>query len=222
VADDAVRSRTKVDGRGGRLLVGQQLDDRDPARDLGHLSDQAVGRDDRVVQPDARVRAGSDHDLLLELARGPPDHADGDPAVVRREARAVSKAEQPSELLVLARGGPALDHFLAEVVDLPAKPLVLRLRARKPADPARGVAERPRHALGGHLEGTQAAREAALHPVQPATRGLPEVDADERERDDHEGDDDDPPAQHAPRACARRRDGGLRAPLGGAERRHPC
>ena len=122
---------------------------------------------------------------------GAPDHAGRDRAVVLREARAVEVAEDRLQLGVLADGGLVEDRLLAGLVALLAELLVLVAGVDQAAEPARGVAERARDALGADLERAQDARAAGLDAVQEAAVGLPEVDGDERERDDAQDRDDE-------------------------------
>ena len=112
-------------------------------------------------------------------------------AVVLREAGAVEVAEDRLQLGVLADGGLVEDRLLPGLVALPAELLVLVAGVDQAAEPARGVAERARDALGADLERAQDARPAGLDAVQEAAVGLPEVDGDERERDDTQDRDDE-------------------------------
>ena len=53
VQRDPLRPGPEVDGRDGRLLVGEELDPRGAARHARHDPDEAIGGHHRVVDPNA-------------------------------------------------------------------------------------------------------------------------------------------------------------------------
>src|SRR5262249_23103587 len=100
----------------------------------------------------------------------------------------------PEQLLqrrVLLARRLALDELLAQLVDLAAQLLVLRLRVREARDPAGEVAERLRDAVRGDLERPQHGGGGALRVVPPTVARLAEVDRQQDERDQHEADHDE-------------------------------
>ena len=213
VADDAGRVRAQVERGDGARLVGEQRHPRAPARHLRHSADEPRRGDNRVVEVDARVRAGGYEHLLLELARRAADDARGDAVVVAGEGGALAEAQQPPELGVLAHGRLVLDRLLAETLVLPAELLVLRLRIEHVARPAVQVFERLRDALGRNLERVEDGGAGALDVVERPARGLAEVHAQERERDDDEA-HDDRAANEGLARLRRRRCGGHGPPSG--------
>ena len=90
----------------------------------------------------------------------------------------------------------------------------------QPREPAVGVAERARDAVGADLERPQHGRAGALDAVQPAARRLAEVDRDQDEREQHEDSRHDSPLDGGGTAGGRA--GGPGARSGGPQDRNPC
>ena len=198
VADDADRAGLVVLCRDVALLVGEERDEGRVAEDLRDVADEAVLGDDRVVDADAVLAAGRDHDRLVELAGGIGQDLGSHRSVrVVRVGRQLLDLQDLLVLRRLLRGRGDLDRLLTPLLDVLAQLLVLVLRVEDVRRPVVSVLERARDAIRGDLERAQDGRARALEAVQAAVRRLPEIDRDHHQRDEHEQADDEPPAPGA-------------------------
>ncbi len=128
------------------------------------------------------------------------------------EAWAVPEVQQLAQPFVLADGEQALVDLLTKQLVLVAQALGVRARVEEAVDPCVCVPERLGDTVGCHLERAQHRRGARLDARDGAVVVLPEGERHERERDQHEAADDEPPPRcgggsRGRLACGRAPDG---------------
>ena len=202
----------EVDRGDGALVVREERDARRARADPAHRSDEPVGGDDRVVDPNAVVAADGDDDRLRVRCRRTRDHPGGETAEAVREPRAVPEVEQLSEPVVLAEGQLPLVDLLAQQLVLVAKALGVRARVEEAVHPGVDVAERLGDPVGSHLEGAQHGGRSRLRARHRAVVVLAEREGDEHEREENEPTDDKAPphrggGSRGRLACGRAPDG---------------
>ena len=176
------RAGAQVDRGHGRLLVGEQLHPRRPGRDPGDEADEAVRGDDRVVDPDAVLRARRDDDRLRERAGRPADHLGRDRVEVGGEARTVDVVEQRRRY---AFSWSANSLWIARWrrSRLGAERSASERAVEQAVGPAVGVTERLRDALEAHRERAEDGRAGRLDAAQRAVVAGAERERDEDERE---------------------------------------
>ena len=155
-------------------------------RDFGHLPDEPVGRDDRIVQRDPVVRARGHQELLVVRCRRLGDDARRDRREVLGEAGPVDERERLAEALVLLRRRLVEDELVAQGLQLRLQRVSLGLRVGEVGDVAVGVLERPCDPLARHLERRQDCQPELLRAVERPLVVLAQIDGQEGERDDDE------------------------------------
>ena len=159
------------------------------------------------------------YDRLVELAQRPSGHTREDRPVALGVLRGLVVVELLLEVDVLLDRRRAGAVELAVALELDPQPRVLGAGDRETVEVAVDVLERPRDPVRADLERAQYRGAAALRPVEEAAGALAEVDRDQREREQDEHSQDDPPCEGVSAAGGERR--GRRALDGRAQDRQP-